>query len=176
VRRGRPLHVDPQKAAERRARREARRAAEQRPEDAAREIRDLARAGQRKPSQRRPDRGDAYEDATAKRYFREQVTAGGCVMCADCPPTREVRAAFGPDLRWIQAHHIISKNFLKRMGLAAHLWDVRNGLGLCAYHHERHERQHESVPFRLLQPTVFEFADEIGLRHHLDTDRRYARC
>lgn len=176
MKRTRPLRADPKKAAERRARRETRRAEDARPEDVAREIRDLARAGRRKPAQRGTTGSDPYGDAAAKRFWREQVTAKGCVMCAACPPSREVRAAFGPDLRWIQGHHVIPKQVLKRTGLSAFLWDVRNGIGLCAYHHERHERQREPVPFDLLPAAAFEFADEIDMRHHLDTDRRYARC
>lgn len=78
------------------------------------------------------------------------------------------------DLRTIQGHHIIEQQQLKKHHLREYLWDERNGMGLCAYHHQRHTHFIERVPWELLPPAAFEFAEEVGLPWLLDQYRRAA--
>lgn len=159
MKRGRPLRVDPQRAAERRAQREARRATEARPEDAYERPQDAAKRDQGTPAER--------------RAFRA-LAAQGCAMCEAFPPTPAERRELGHDLRFVEVHHVLSKDVLKRTGQAAQLWDVRNGLVLCLLHHTRQEKAFQRVPLDLLGPDTLAFADEVGLRFLLEQDRRYA--
>ena len=90
-------------------------------------------------------------------------------MCRAYPvEDPQIRVAHAVDLRTIQGHHIIEQQHLKRHGKREHLWDPRNGMGLCAYHHARHTHWRQRVPRELLPPAVYDFADEIGLPWLLD--------
>lgn len=94
------------------------------------------------------------------------VTRGGCVMCRAFPVPRELRRGRGPDLRRIQGHHILDRQHLPR----GRLWDVRNGLGVCRYHHARHTHFVQRIPRALLPPAALEFAAEANLSARLDHD------
>jgi len=103
-------------------------------------------------------------------FWHAAVIRGGCVMCRAFPPDAELRMARFSDFRRLEANHIIDKNFLKRHGLRAHLWDERNGLCLCRYHHGRHTSRIQPVPRRLLPLAAFSFAEDMGVLWRLDHD------
>jgi hypothetical protein len=108
-------------------------------------------------------------EKAAAGVWHQRVVRGRCVMCAWLPAVAEDRARRAVGARK-QAHHLLPKRYLKREGLHAHLWDVRNGMALCAFHHERHENFVQRVPRQLLLPTAFEFADELGLGWLIDRE------
>jgi hypothetical protein len=115
----------------------------------------------RKP---RRSRSAPEPDASlARRFWKSSVCRGGCVMCRAFPVARELRHELAADLRRVEGHHVIAKRHLKARGLHAHLWDTRNGLALCVYHHDRHERWMQRVPYELVPYDAFEFAAELGL-------------
>lgn len=166
MKRGEPLKADPARAAERRARRETRRAGEvARPEDLAREARRVARE---KPASSRVAH-DAEQATGWHRHFASQQ----CVQCMAVPVSLRVRRERGLDLATIDGHHIIPKQDLKRWGLFARLWDWRNGIPLCRYHHARHEMAVQRVARELLPAASFAFADEINARFVLEDDDVY---
>ena len=82
--------------------------------------------------------------------------------------------AFNPGLYpWTaRPHHIIPRQYLIRGGQKDKLWDVRNKLDLCGYHHGQHENAQQRVPKSLLPPEAFEFAKELHLEWVID--RYYA--
>lgn len=121
----------------------------------------------RKPTQRYRSSAARADEALGRRYWKQAVTRGGCVMCRHCPPTRQERQELGP----IQGHHILPKADLKTYGHADKLWDVRNGMALCELHHTRHERWKQRVPFSLIPISAIEFAIELELEWLLA--RRY---
>ncbi len=161
------LSHDPAKALERRLRREQRREAEPpRPEDAAREERRTAREAAKTA---------AGEDRDGQRAWSAAARKAGCAMCKATPVNADVRRERGADLARIEGHHLIEKSELRRWGLLAALFDPRNMLPLCSYHHARHTLAFERVPRELLPAAAFEFADEIGARFVLEDDRVYPR-
>lgn len=101
-------------------------------------------------------------------WYRE-VIRGGCVMCRAFPVPRELRRGRGPDLRRIEGHHILDRQHLRR-GQRGLVWDVRNGLGVCSYHHARHTHYVQRIPRSLLPPAALEFAAEAKLTARLDHD------
>ncbi len=68
----------------------------------------------------------------------------------------------------IQAAHVISKQALKRRGLQAFLWDVRNGVAACYQHHRRSDSGHARFPREMLPAAAEEFARELDLDWWLD--------
>ncbi len=108
-------------------------------------------------------------ERAASRDWKREATRGGCVMCRAYPVTDpQIRRSYAVELRDIQGHHIIEKSALKNHGKREYIWDARNGMGLCGYHHPRHTHWRQRVPRELLPPAVYEFADEIGLQWLLD--------
>lgn len=101
----------------------------------------------------------------ASSLWVHTVTSGGCVMCKHEPPAGHARDA--ARLLWrVEGHHIISKQHLRRYCKADFerlRWDARNGLGLCQWHHMRHESCKQRVPRELLPAGAIEFAAELGL-------------
>lgn len=63
--------------------------------------------------------------------------------------------------RNMQAHHVVSKQELKKRGRTPLLWDRRNALPLCADCHERHENASRRVSLSALTPENVEFAREV---------------
>jgi hypothetical protein len=110
------------------------------------------------------------DERQQRRMWQMCVTRGGCVMCRAYPLTREQRAGREPELRRVEAHHITAKRHLKNHGLNSHMWDPRNGMGLCVYHHHRHEHWMQRVPYELVPDDAVEFADELGLLALLEHD------
>jgi hypothetical protein len=110
--------------------------------------------------------------AERARCWKRTVSAGGCVMCRTGPVDAAVRAAYGAQLAEVQAHHVIPRSDLKRMGLHDYLWDERNGIGLCAYHHHRHTVWRERMPRELVPAAAYEFAEELGIGWLLDREYR----
>ena len=106
-------------------------------------------------------------------YWKVTVTRGGCVMCRHFPPPPNVRVDFAPDIKRVEGHHILGKHQLKKLYRSRFdelRWDERNGMGLCVWHHQRHEHHVERVPRWLLPAGVFEFAEELDLTWLLDRD------
>lgn len=91
-------------------------------------------------------------------------------MCRAFPVPTAIRAAYALDLRRIQAHHILPQHKLKQHNQHDHLWDERNGLGLCAYHHPRHTNWRQRVPRELIPAAAYEFAEEVKLAWLLDLE------
>lgn len=68
----------------------------------------------------------------------------------------------------LDAHHVIAKQRLKRVGAALRmempdivslLHDRRNGVSLCRYHHDQHESRNAPLRRSQLPETVTEFAE-----------------
>lgn len=124
----------------------------------------------RKPKQRNRRKSqplDAFLDA---KFWRAEVTRTRCVMCRAFPVAYDVAYQHPADLRVKEGHHIIAKRHLRAEGLSGHLWDVRNGMCLCRWHHARHESHAERVPRLLLPPAAVEFAGELHLEWLLDRE------
>jgi hypothetical protein len=115
----------------------------------------------RKP--RRSRRTPVADESLARRFWQTSVRRGGCVMCNSFPVPRALREGRLVDLRLIEAHHVLAKRHLKRRGHAGRLWDTRNGMGLCRYHHERHENWSQRIPYELVPADAHEFAAELTL-------------
>lgn len=102
---------------------------------------------------------------TAQEEFKRVVCAAGeCVMCRHHPPI--LRGGLQPDLRTIEAAHLIKRQALEREG--ADPWDPRIGLALCAYHHRRHDAYAGRLPAHLYPAGAFLYAAEHGLSWLLD--------
>jgi hypothetical protein len=123
-----------------------------------------------KPTQRGRCSPPPADEALARRYWRFAVIRGGCVMCKAYPLSRQQRAGREADIQRVEGHHVLAKRYLKARGLANRFWDTRNGLGLCSYHHARHERWMQRVPYELVPDDAIEFADEVGLLHLIEHD------
>lgn len=111
--------------------------------------------------------------STAGAYWKATVTRGGCVMCRHFPPPPNVRMDFGPELRRIEGHHVLAKRHLRgylQMPLDEVRWDERNGIGLCVWHHQRHEHHVQRVPRWLLPDAVWSFAHEYDIEWLLDRE------
>lgn len=151
LKRGKPIVFDPAKAAQRRVRREERRGAEPTsPPAAARQARRAGRQRARSPEEQR-----------ASLYWVRVVTAGGCVMCARFPPDAQTYRDRHVDIDWIQGHHLIAQQWLERRGFELYLWDLRLGLGVCRWHHDRHEHAVQRIPRLLVPAAAFVCADEL---------------
>lgn len=68
----------------------------------------------------------------------------------------------------VEAHHVITRQQLRKRGLADLTWDTRNGMGLCTRAHTRHTGALERVPRRLVPAHAEQFAREHALTHLLD--------
>lgn len=118
---------------------------------------------------RRASRNRPPINTLARRLWHEQVVRGQrCVMCKAFPVASAQRRVVGPELAHRDAHHIVEKGELRRDGHLDHLWDRRNGLCLCRYHHFRHHSRAQPVPRDLLPAAAFEFAAELGLLHAIE--------
>lgn len=109
-------------------------------------------------------------DRIRAEHWHATVTAGPCVMCRAFPVGRAVLAARRPDVLRREGHHILARQWLRKLGLDALVWDVDNGLCLCRYHHGRHELFVQRVPRRLLPARAEAFALMHGLLWLLDRD------
>lgn len=72
-----------------------------------------------------------------------------------------------------EAHHVIAKDFLRRLGRDP--WDPRNALRLAPRVHERHTNAVDRVHVRQLTDANIEFAFEVlGAGAHFYLRRHYA--
>lgn len=116
-----------------------------------------------KPLQRGRRKREPVDVGLQKRYWKMAVTRGGCIMCRAFPLAKKDRVGRLEDLRRIEGHHVLAKRHLKTRGLAGRLWDTRNGMGLCKYHHPRHESGMQRVPYELVPDDALTFAIECDL-------------
>jgi hypothetical protein len=116
-----------------------------------------------KPKQRNRRKSYPRDDELQKRYWRMMATRGGCAMCHAFPLTPDERRGRDADIANIQGHHVLAKRHLRDLGYVDRIWDTRNGMGLCALHHHRHEWRMQPVPLRLVPDDALEFAAELDL-------------
>lgn len=127
----------------------------------------------RRPKREKPAAEWELERVAREAWHLAVVSRGSCLMCRAFPVSDEIRAAHGPDLNVREGHHVIAKRHLKAHGLTGRLWDSDNGMGLCRYHHARHEKAIQRIPLALLPTRAVRFAREVGLDWILD--REYAQ-
>jgi hypothetical protein len=74
----------------------------------------------------------------------------------------------------MEAHHVLPKSKLKDLGITAHedLYDERNGVGLCEYHHARHTNYAPGgrMPRELVPESVYDFAAEHTIEFLIDAE------
>jgi hypothetical protein len=68
----------------------------------------------------------------------------------------------------VDGHHAIPGRLLRALGLHDYLSDTRNRVPLTRRRHERHESRVEPLTREELPDSVWEFADELGLRWYLE--------
>ncbi len=108
-------------------------------------------------------------EADLRRAFK--LAAGHvCVMCRAFPLDAGFARTHAPDLRVMEAHHLLPKRDLKAHNLEEHLWDEANAIALCRYHHSRHETYRERLPRAFVPPAAFEFAETLGLGWLIDRE------
>lgn len=110
------------------------------------------------------------DERAAAKLWHQATARGPCVMCRAFRPSTQIRRAFAADITHLEGHHVLSKRHLKLNGRRDALWDIRNGICLCRYHHERHEKWRQRVPRNLLPADAFEFAAELDLTWLLDRE------
>lgn len=120
-------------------------------------------------SRRRPPAKSPSDRLQSQSWFMA-VTRTRCVMCRRAPVAREIRDAHWADLTIREGHHVIAQRFLKVERRADKLWDLRNGMCLCRWHHARHESHAERVPRAALPAAAVQFARELGLEWLLDRE------
>lgn len=106
----------------------------------------------------------------AREAWAVATRRGGCVMCRDAPVSDAVRRIHGADLRIREGHHVLRQEVLKREGHEMLLWDHDNGMCLCHYHHRRHTKAIQRVPWRLVPAKSVRFAERLNLRHILERE------
>lgn len=126
----------------------------------------------RSEPKRRHHSGVPVDVALQRRFWRTEAVRHGCAMCRHFPlpvghPDLHV---FFADLQFMEGHHVLPKALLKREGFPGKLWDARNALGLCRYHHARHENYVQRVPRDVVPNDAFDFADELGLGWAIDRE------
>lgn len=92
-----------------------------------------------------------------------------CAMCQRFPVRDpEILKAYHHELRDLQGHHAIPQSRLKSLDLHYALWDIRNCMTLCGYHHPRHTNWRERVPRELVPLDVYDFCAELKIEWVLD--------
>lgn len=151
MKRSKRLRADPEKVREFLAR--GRGGLKRREELARSELK--RRAPKRSSAKRKvgPREGPLDPASWRRQVFR--VSGGRCLITG-------TRARDENDDRF-HAHHAIAAQQLRKRGLYAHVWDVRNGLWLAEAPHMAHEHTGGShrIPRELLPPAVWEFAREL---------------
>jgi hypothetical protein len=116
----------------------------------------------RRIRRREPEPISLEERALAGEFHRHTV----CRPCVVCGRTqREARAA----MTRITAHHAISQQALRRLGLP--LWDPRLGVPVCWEPcHRRHTSRHTPIRRSQLPPEALDFAREHGLEYVIERE------
>jgi hypothetical protein len=103
----------------------------------------------------------------------EQKLAFRVAVCSEGRCAVESEACYGR----LEAHHVTSQQHIRRFATtnklteeetAELIWEPRNGISLCANHHERHTLALEPVPRSVLPEDALVFADSLGLSYLLD--------
>lgn len=111
--------------------------------------------------------------AALAKAHRQAAVKQGCVMCKHSPVEPSVRVAYYGMLTKLEAHHILPQRHLKELGVPMEVMHSEaNAMGLCAYHHGRHEKWVERVPRELLPSAVYELAEAAQIGWLID--REYA--
>lgn len=63
----------------------------------------------------------------------------------------------------VEGHHAITRQALRKRGLAEFQWDRRNRVALCERAHLSHHTRSQPLPYDLLPPAVLEFAADVDL-------------
>ena len=112
-----------------------------------------------KPIKARPKpKRSKVEEQASERWHAVTVARG----CEVCPRRSEICDGS------IHAHHVITQQQLRRRGLAALLWDVDNGMGLCERAHRRHHNRAQPIERQLLREEHLRFADDHGLSNLIE--------
>lgn len=128
-------------------------------------------AMKRKPKQRPPFEVEEHERRKAmKREFHREGVRQGCAMCRAFPVTERERQGYAELIAYVEAHHVLPRRHLARQFPFDVVWDVRNALGLCRFHHGRHEKAFQRVPSSLVPAAAREFAVEHGLEWDMDLE------
>ena len=124
----------------------------------------------RKPFKRKAPKPSGTDLGLAKAWWKEVTgydendglrVSRNVVPCVVCGSTSN-----------IEAHHVISKQSIKREAKAMEwgenrreraLWDSRNGLAVCQGCHAAHETASARIPRQLLPKSAIEFAVELDL-------------
>ena len=119
------------------------------------------------------------DEVAAARAFHDAAVKKACVVCGRTD--REARAGvrvviFGKAVQTVthlQAHHALSRQRLRRLGLEHLFWDPRNAVAVCEDPcHRRHTSALDRIPLAALPQAALDFADELGLGYALE--REYA--
>ena len=128
------------------------------------------------PGVRRTDR--TPKDATRAawdRYYNE-ARKRAWKGCQACPPEQRNPKA------WLEVHHVISQQRLKRLAVERKLpsvrrldllTDPRNSIVLCKECHHKHTVRFERLPLAVIPAAAWDFARENGLKDELI--KEYAR-
>lgn len=95
--------------------------------------------------------------------------------CEVCPPERRDPNA------WLEIHHVISQQRLKRLARDRKLpemrkldllTDPRNSIVLCRECHHRHTVRNETLPLSSIPAAAWDFARELGIKNELVEEYR----
>lgn len=82
----------------------------------------------------------------------------------------------GPCDGQLEAHHVVSQQWLKKRWdgamLALVLWDPANGMALCERHHRRHTNAVRRVPLAALTPAHCEFIHMVDAELYVERTYR----
>jgi hypothetical protein len=99
------------------------------------------------------------------KAFFDQIKGERCVVCGKT--AAEAREAGTRH----QAHHAISQERLKKLGLHRFLWDKRDAVCVCEEPcHRRHTSAMRRIKREELPSRVEEFVRELGLEHLLERE------
>lgn len=116
---------------------------------------ELAPIGAKGRASRARDNAQVKVEGSA---FRAAISGERCAQCG-CTE----QEAWDEDGAPLQAHHAVTQQRLRRLGLNHLLWDPRNAVPLCASDHARHTSRHAPVAFERLPARTVQFATENGL-------------
>jgi hypothetical protein len=108
-------------------------------------------------------KSDALRVKAGGLAFAEAIVGKRCVVCG-----RTAKEAFVATGCGHQAHHGVAQSWLRRHGMRALLWDVRNSVCVCEEPcHRQHTDGAKRIPIMALPDSVIEFANEVGAEAHI---------